>query len=507
MRLILVLGDQLSDDLAALREADPTQDIVVMAEVMTEATPVPHHPQKIALVLTAMRKFAARLRERGFRVAYSRLDDPETGLSLPAELLRRAGETGADQVVVTTPGDWRLLAALQDMPLPLHLLPDVRFLCPAQVFADWAADRKSLRMEWFYRDMRRRTGLLMDGAEPAGGQWNFDHNNRKPAAPDLLRPKPLRFAPDAETEAVLDMVAARFPSHFGTLRPFHWPTDRAQALQALDHFITHSLSRFGDEQDAMLQDDPFLSHALLSPCMNLGLLSPLEVCQRAEAAYRSGAAPLAAVEGFIRQIIGWREYVRGIWALKGPDYLTLNALNHTAALPAVYWGAPTRMNCMSRTVAQTRDLAYAHHIQRLMVTGNFALLAGADPAQVHEWYLAVYIDAFEWVEAPNTIGMSQFADGGLMASKPYVSSGAYIDRMSDYCGSCHYKVKDRTGPQACPFNPLYWHFLDRHRARFATNPRMAQMYRTWDKMPDTHRATVLADATALLDRLAAKAEV
>jgi deoxyribodipyrimidine photolyase-related protein len=507
MRLILVLGDQLSDDVAALRMADPVKDVVMMAEVSAEATHVPHHPQKIALVLTAMRKFAARLQARGYTVLYSRLDDPATGPSLPAEILRRMNETGATEILATAPGDWRLTTALQDMPLPLRLLPDDRFLCPPEVFADWADGRKALRMEWFYRDMRRRTGLLMDGDKPAGGQWNFDHDNRKPAAHDLLRPAPLRFAPDAETEAVLDMVATRFPTHFGHLRPFHWPTDRAQALEALDHFITHSLPRFGDEQDAMLQDDPFLSHSLLSPCLNLGLLSPLEVCQRAEAAYRSGAAPLAAVEGFIRQIIGWREYVRGIWALKGPAYLYSNALDHKAALPAAYWGAPTRMNCLSQAVAQTRDLAYAHHIQRLMITGNFALLAGVDPAAVHEWYLTVYIDAFEWVEAPNTLGMSQFADGGLLGSKPYVSSGAYVDRMSDYCGTCQYKVKDRTGPRACPFNLLYWQFLDRHRDRFAANPRMAQMYRTWDKMDATHRATVLAEGAAVLGRLAAGAVV
>lgn len=506
LRLILVLGDQLSDDLSALRLADPARDIVVMAEVMAEGTYVPHHPQKIALVLAAMRKFAGRLTARGFRVAYSRLDDAATGASIPAELLRRMAETGADEIIATSPGDWRLRAALRELPL-LRLVPDDRFICAAEEFESWAEGRKTLRMEWFYRDMRRKTGLLMDGADPVGGQWNFDHDNRKPAAPDMLRAAPLRFDADTETEAVLAMVSDRFPNHFGILRPFFWPTDRVQALQALDHFIAHSLPRFGDEQDAMLDGDPFLSHSLLSPCLNLGLLSPLEVCQRAEAAYRAGVAPLAAVEGFIRQIIGWREYVRGIWSLKGPEYLTQNVLGHHAALPSAYWGAPTKMNCLSKAVAQTRDLAYAHHIQRLMVTGNFALLAGVDPAAVHEWYLAVYIDAFEWVEAPNTLGMSQFADGGVLASKPYVSSGAYIDRMSDYCRGCHYRVKDRSGPKACPFNPLYWHFLNRHRARFANNPRMAQMYRTWDKMDMAHRETVLADAEIILGRLAANVEV
>ena len=310
----------------------------------------------------------------------------------------------------------------------------------------------------------------------------------------------MRFAPDAVTATVLNLVAARF-THFGTLRPFHWATTRTQALQALTHFVTHVLPRFGDEQDAMLSGDPLLSHSLLSPYLNLGLLGPLEVCRAVEAEWNAGRVPINAAEGFIRQIIGWREYVRGIWALAGPDYLTRNALGHDRALPPLYWGAPTKMACLSHAVAQTRDLAYAHHIQRLMVTGNFALLTGVDPAAVHQWYLAVYIDAFEWVEAPNTLGMSQFADGGMVGSKPYVSSGAYIDRMSDYCGGCAYKVAEKTGPDACPFNLLYWHFLIRHRDRFARNPRMAQMYRTFDKMDATRRGAVLAEADAFLARL------
>jgi deoxyribodipyrimidine photolyase-related protein len=251
----------------------------------------------------------------------------------------------------------------------------------------------------------------------------------------------------------------------------------------------------------MLSDDPTLSHSLLSPYLNAGLLTPLEVCQRVEAEWQAGRVAINAAEGFIRQIIGWREYVRGIWHLQGPDYLTRNALDHHRPLPAVYWGGATGMACMAQAVGQTRDLAYAHHIQRLMVTGNFGLLAGVDPQALHAWYLAVYIDAIEWVEAPNTLGMSQFADGGVVASKPYVSAGAYIDRMSDYCGGCRYKVKDRSGPRACPFNLLYWDFLTRHRDRFANNPRMAPMYRTWDKMDASHRATVLSDAATLLARL------
>ncbi len=499
-RLILVLGDQLSPQIAALRAGDPARDVVVMAEVMAEGQSVPHHPQKIALILTAMRKFARHLRAQGWRVAYSALDDPENSQSIHSELLRRAAEFGADHAIATRCGEHRLQALIDDLPLRVTSLPDDRFLCSEAEFAAWATDRKLLRMEYFYREMRRKTGLLMAGDKPVGGQWNFDHDNRKPAKPDLFRPRPPQFPPDDETQAVLALVGQRF-QHFGRVEPFHWATDRAQALAVLDHFISHALPSFGDEQDAMLRDDPTLSHALISPYLNLGLLAPLEVCQRAEMAYHAGHAPLNAVEGFIRQIIGWREFMRGIWVLQGAGYTSCNVLGHCAPLPPLYWGAPTRMACLSQVVAQTRDMGYAHHIQRLMVTGNFALLAGVDPAQVHEWYLAVYVDAFEWVEAPNTIGMSQFADGGVVGSKPYVSSGAYINRMSDYCGGCHYKVKEKSGAAACPFNLLYWDFLIRHRDRFAANPRMAQMYRVWDKMEPLHHAQVLADAARFLARL------
>ena len=499
-RLILVLGDQLSADLSALRAADPARDLVVMAEVMGEGTSVPHHPQKIALILSAMRHFAQDLRAAGWQVAYSRLDEPGNGQTLAAELLRRAAEAGAEALICTHPGEWRVLADLQALPLAVTVLPDDRFLCSPGDFAAWAEGRKELRMEWFYRDMRRRTGLLMEGDKPAGGQWNLDAENRKRAERSLLRPAPLRFAPDAVTEEVLALVEARF-AHFGRLRPFGWPVTRAQAVQALADFVTHRLPSFGAEQDAMLEGEPWLSHSLLSAALNIGLLRPMELCRAAEDAWRAGRVPLNAAEGFIRQIIGWREFVRGIWALKGPAYLEANALGHGRALPAAYWGGETRMACLRAAVGQTEALAYAHHIQRLMVTGNFALLAGVDPAAVHEWYLSVYIDAFEWVEAPNTLGMSQWADGGVVGSKPYVSSGAYIDRMSDHCRGCGYKVAEKAGEAACPFNLLYWHFLDRHRARFERNPRMAQMYRTWDRMAPDHQARVRGGAETVLARL------
>ena len=439
-RLILILGDQCSPGIVALKDADPDTDVIVMAEVADEASYVPHHPKKIAFILSVMRHFAADLRAAGWTVEYSELDDPDNSGSIVGELLRYASLHDAQEVIATEPGEFRLIQALQDAPIPVRLLEDDRFLATHREFGEWAEGRKQLRMEYFYRDMRRKTGLLMDGDKPEGGKWNYDHDNRKPAPGEITHPGPMRFDPDAITSKVLDLVETRFPGNFGALRPFWFATTRAEALLHLKMWITDALPSFGDYQDAMLNDQRFLYHSITSQYIHVGLLDPLEVCQAVEDARRAGVAPLNAAEGFIRQIIGWREYMRGIYFLEGPDYIHRNALGHSGDLPEFFWTAKTDMNCVARTVDQTHDEAYAHHIQRLMVTGNFALLAGIDPAQVHEWYLAVYADAFEWVEAPNVIGMSQFADGGIIASKPYVSSGAYIDRMSDYCGSCRYNL-------------------------------------------------------------------
>ncbi len=498
MKLVLVLGDQLSLALSALQQADRARDVVVMAEVADEASYVPHHPKRIAFTFTAMRKFAGKLQAQGWKVAYTRLDDPQNTGSISGELMRRGSEYGAGAVISTQSGEWRLILALGELPLEVEQLRDTRFIASHQEFENWAKGRKELRMEWFYRDMRRKTGLLMDGDKPAEGKWNFDHDNRKKAPQSIDYEGPLQFAPDEE---VLSLVEDRFGKNFGSLRPFWYATDAEQAQEQLRHWIRHALPFFGDYQDAMLNDNKFLYHSLISVSLNAGLLDPLDVCKQVEDAYRSGDVPINAAEGFIRQIIGWREYMRGIYFLEGPDYVSRNVLQHTRKLPGFFWGADTKMNCVSKTVAQTQSDAYAHHIQRLMVTGNFALLAGIDPAYVHEWYLAVYADAYEWVEAPNVIGMSQWADGGIVGSKPYVSSGAYIDRMSDYCKNCRYKVKQKTGEEACPFNVLYWDFLDRHRDRFAPNPRMSNMYRTWDRMDEAKRTTVLSDAKSWLNKL------
>ena len=500
-RLVLILGDQLSGDIAALREADRDRDVVVMAEVMDEASYVPHHPKKIAFLFAAMRKFAARLAGDGWTVRYTRLDDVDNAGSIPGELLRAAEATGATEALATEPGEFRLIAALEDCPLPVHQFPDDRFLCSHAEFEAWAEGRKELRMEWFYREMRRKTGLLMEGDKPEGGKWNYDHDNRKPAPGEVDFGGPMQFTPDETVEEVLSLVEARFGDSFGTLRPFWFATDQGQARRALAHFVNGALPKFGDYQDAMLDGQRFLYHSVISMYLNAGLLGWREVCDAAAEAYGAGAAPLNAVEGFIRQIIGWREYMRGIYFREGPDYVRRNALGHDRPLPGFYWTADTNMRCVARAVEQTREEAYAHHIQRLMVAGNFALLAAIDPHAVHEWYLAVYADAYEWVEAPNVIGMSQFADGGIVGSKPYVSGGNYIRKMSDYCNKCAYDVGEKTGDDACPFNYLYWAFLHRHRERFGNNPRMAQMYRTWSRMSDDKRQATLESAEAFLGKL------
>jgi len=501
VRLVLILGDQLSDQMAALREADRDRDVVIMTEVASETDYVPHHPKKIAFLFAAMRNFATELQSAGWRVLYTRLDDPENAGSIPGEILRRAEETGAQEVLATEPGEWRLISALEDCPIPVHQFPDDRFLCSHAEFEAWAEGRKELRMEWFYREMRRKTGLMMEGDKPAGGKWNFDHDNRKPAKNALTFAGPLQFDPDPETEAVLTLVEERFGENFGTLRPFWFATSRDQALCALDHFVRHDLPDFGDYQDAMLLRERFLAHSVLSMYLNAGLLSWAEICAAVVDAWEAGDVPINAAEGYIRQVIGWREYMRGIYFREGPDYTQRNALDLRRRLPEFYWTGETRMACLKAVITQTRDEAYAHHIQRLMVTGNFALLAGINPFEVHEWYLAVYADAYEWVEAPNVIGMSQFADGGIVGSKPYVSGGGYIKRMSDYCNQCAYDVGEKTGESACPYNYLYWSFLHTHRERFGKNPRMAQMYRTWMKMSDEKRSATLGSAAAFLAKL------
>ena len=503
--LRIILGDQLSSGVSALAGLDPERDTVLMMEVMEENTYVPHHKQKIVLVLSAMRHFAATLRETGVSVDYVFLDDPDNTGDLTTEVQRAVARHAPDRVVVTEPGEWRVHAMVEGwgalVGLPVEVRTDDRFFASRGRFAAWAQGRRAWRMEHFYRDMRREHEILMEGDKPAGGAWNFDAANRKSLPSSTSLPARLRFPPDETTQSVMALVGRHFSDHFGGIEDFGWPVSRDDALRALSDFIKVGLPRFGDYQDAMKTGAPFLFHSLLAPALNLGLLSPREVCQAAEDAWRSGAAPLNAVEGFIRQILGWREYVRGVYWSLMPEYGDRNALQATRKLPAFYWSGDTPMRCLSEAVHDTARYAYSHHIQRLMVTGNFALLAGVAPREIERWYLAVYADAFEWVEMPNTLGMAVFADGGQMASKPYAASGAYIDRMSDFCSGCAYDVKQKTGPNACPFNYLYWAFLIRQRDRLAKNPRLAMPYRTLAGWTPERQAAIVAEAEVFLERL------
>ena len=505
--LRLVLGDQLSHNLSALADIDLAHDIVLMMEVLQECTNVPHHKQKIVLVLSAMRHFAAELRQKGVRVDYIRLDDPENGGDFTKEIGRALVRHKITHIIVTEPGEWRvqeMIQAWSDLfKIKIEIRTDNRFFATREYFSNWTKGRKHWRMEHFYHEMRREHQLLMDGDKPVGGSWNFDSENRKRLPTGMTPPSRKRFTPDSITRDVMTLVTKIFPKNFGFMDSFSWPVTRAQALEALNDFIENSLPFFGDYQDAMKTQTPFLYHSLLAPALNLGLLSPREVCEVAENAWRNNNAPLNAVEGFVRQIVGWREYVRGVYWSLMPTYANVNALSASRPLPDFFWTGKTDMHCLEETIASTIHHAYSHHIQRLMLTGNFALLAGVAPREIERWYLAVYADAFEWVEMPNTLGMAVFADGGRMASKPYAASGAYIDRMSDYCKACAYDVKQKNGDGACPFNRLYWAFLIRNKSRLSDNARMAMPYRTIAAWGMKRQKEILDDAENCLSQIAA----
>jgi deoxyribodipyrimidine photolyase-related protein len=507
-QLVVLLGDQLDHSSAAFDGFDPRQDVVWMAEAHPESTRVWSSLPRIAVFLAAMRHFAAEQRAQGRQVVYRALGEHDNALTLPALLADSLARLRPQRVVCIEPGEWALRESLRavvaDAGVAYEQREDRHFLCPHATFAAHARGRRQLRMEYFYREMRRRERVLLTANdEPEGGSWNFDADNRGSfgrAGPGML-PAPRRFEPDAITRDTLDVVRRQFPDHPGSLDSFDWPVTRAEALLALTDFIDHRLPAFGQFQDAMWAGEPWLYHSRLAAALNLKLLQPREVIAAAERAYRRGAAPLAAAEGFIRQILGWREYVRGVYWLLMPQYLERNALAASEPLPAFYWSGDTEMACLRDAITQTLRHGYAHHIQRLMVTGLFSLLLGVEPRRVHEWYLAVYVDAVEWVELPNTLGMSQYADGGVMASKPYVASGRYIDRMSNHCAGCRYDPALAVGPQACPFTTLYWDFLARHEAPLAKNQRMGMQLRNLARLDAPQRAAIAAQATALRERL------
>jgi deoxyribodipyrimidine photolyase-related protein len=500
--LVIVLGDQLDHGSTAFDGFDHAQDVVWMAEVAEESTHVWSAKPRIALFLAAMRHFAAELRERGRPLSYTALDDAHNTGALASELQRAIADLKPQGLILTAPGDWRVLQALRAVAaqagLPLELRDDTHFFSTVRDFAAHAKGRKQLLLEYWYRELRKQHGVLMDGKQPVGGQWNFDADNRESfgkAGPQNV-PTPFFVAPDAITQAVIALVNTRFAEHPGSLDRFAWPVRRADALRALDNFIAQRLPLFGQFEDAMWAGEVWLWHSQLSAALNLKLLNPREVVAAAEVAYRSGHAPLAAVEGFIRQILGWREYVRGIYWTQMPGYLDRNALDAQAPLPAWFWTGETDMACLREAITQTLAHGYAHHIQRLMVTGLYALLLGVRPRAVHGWYLSVYVDAVEWVELPNTLGMSQYGDGGLLGSKPYVATGKYIQRMSNHCSGCRFDPAQSTGPKACPFTTLYWDFLMRHEPLLRQNPRMAMQMKNLDRLAPEAREAIVEQALA-----------
>jgi deoxyribodipyrimidine photolyase-related protein len=501
--LIVVFGDQLNRDAAAFDGFDAAVDLVWMAEVAHEATHVWSHKQRIALFLSAMRHFRDTLRAEGLRVDYTELGESARSDRFSSSLGATLRTLQPAKVIVTHPGEWRVLQGLKkmchDAEVPLEIRDDRHFYTTSTDFSQHASGRKSLRMEFFYRELRKRFDVLMEDGKPVGGDWNYDKANRGQfgkTGPELSHGGP-GFKPDATTQAVLELVAERFADHPGSLDSFAWPVSAADAQQALSAFIAHRLPHFGDYQDAMWTDEPWLYHSLISTSLNLKLLDPRVAVAAAELAYRSGAAPLSAVEGFIRQILGWREYVRGIYWMNMPGYVAHNQMQAVEPLPEFYWTGETDLVCLRQAIGQTLEHGYAHHIQRLMVTGLYALLLGVEPRRLHEWYLAVYVDAVEWVELPNTLGMSQYADGGLMASKPYVASGSYINKMSNYCQSCPKNPKLKTGEQACPFTTLYWDYLLRHQDALSKNHRMGLQLRNLARINEAERGAI-AEAARLI---------
>jgi deoxyribodipyrimidine photolyase-related protein len=502
--LVLVLGDQLDSDSAAFDGFDPQRDAILMMEVRHEADYIPQHRLRLAYFFTCMRHFCAAQRALGREVFYSALDDPANTGHFAGEIERHAAQLAPAKIIVLEPGDWRVRDLLTKTFPEIELRDDRHFLCSRQTFEAFAAKHPGLILENFYRFMRRELGILIDGdGEPHGGAWNFDKENRASfgrKGPPLI-PRPPSFPLDDIARDVLALVAREFPNSPGKLDAFDLPVTRAQALEELKDFVQHRLQDFGRYQDAMYSDQPLLFHSRLSGPLNLHLLRPREVI---DAVLDNPAdAPLNSVEGFVRQILGWREFVRGIYWHLMPDYADQNALAADLPMPGFLWTGKTEMNCVREAVGHTVDNAYAHHIERLMVLGQLCLLLGIRPYEVHRWHISMFWDAIDWVSLPNTLGMSQYGDGGRIATKPYVASGAYINRMSDYCRHCRYNPQTAVGDDACPFTTLYWDFLDRHRARFATNPRMKFHYLNLARKDAGELAMIRARAAALKRELTA----
>jgi deoxyribodipyrimidine photolyase-related protein len=504
-RLHLVLGDQLDGRAAALRDLDPDRDTVFMAEVSDEALHVASHRQRTTLFLAAMRHFALALAERRQPLRYVSLEDPANTHSFTGELARALSALSPQEVTVITPGEHRVARILREVCVgaghSLRILADDSFTCPEAEFTAWAEGRASLTMEYFYRQRRRDLNVLIENDKPAGGQWNYDQDNRQNFPSEPRIPAPYRARPDGITREVMALVNKTFPDAPGRLAAFPWPVQRRQALRALRKFSAERLARFGTYQDAMWTGEPFLFHSALSAALNLKLLSPRECVTKAVKAFEDGSASLNNVEGFVRQIIGWREFMRGIYYREGPGYVRRNGLAQTGKLPPCFWTGDTDLNCLRHCLGEVLEHGYGHHIARLMVIGNFALISGVHPRRVHEWFLGMYVDGVEWVTAPNVIGMSQYADHGIVATKPYAASGKYIKRMSNYCLGCRYDVDRRTGEEACPFNTFYWDFLIRHQQRLASHRRMKLVLSNLASMEKAEARGIARQARRLRRRL------
>ena len=503
-KLHIIFYNHFYKNLDHLSHLDPKQDWILLAESMDECRHVPHHKKKITLWLSALRNYKVFLESKGYQVIYSPIDCKNTKESLCAEAGKWIEKKSIKELTSLLPPDYRLKNNLEDLAsrhkLKLSISEDPYHISSIKEFKKWTENRKMLTMEYFYREMRKKTGLLMtaDGA-PLKDQWNFDKENRSALPKTVSPPKPLKFKASPLVKDVMSLVERIFPHHFGDLDEFWWGTTHKEAEEAFADFLETRLSHFGSYQDAMSDQSPFVFHSLCSIYINLGLLDPLTCCQKVEEAYKNKKIPLNAAEGFIRQIIGWREFIRGIYWLKMPAYKKTNHLEAARKLPDFYWTAETKMNCMHHAIRTTKTEAYAHHIQRLMITGNFALLAGISPEEVNAWYLIVYADAFEWVQLPNTHGMSLFADGGVFGTKPYAASGSYINRMSNYCEGCQYNVKEKTGDKACPFNFLYWNFLNKNQDKLRDNRRMAFAYKNLDRWDDQTLKEIKVKAERFLE--------
>ncbi len=496
-----MLGDQLNIADGLLGKSDPNATTVLMIQSIARGRSLPYHKQKLALLYSAMRHFGLELEARGFAVVFESCDGFEDGFRA---FFNRFPKVRLD---VMEPAEYgvseRLTSIVQACGGQLEVRENTLWLSSHADWSRYANGKTSYRMEFFYRDLRRRTGYLMDGPDPVGGRWNFDEDNRQTPKRGHVFPPKLEFEPDALTLETINWVNQTFPDHFGSVEHFNWPVTRVQALEALEHFVQHRLESFGPFEDAILDDEPQLYHSLLSAAINLGLLSAREVCERV--LREQHRVPISSLEGFIRQILGWREFMRHVYNAKMPTFRQQNVLEHTRDLPGFYWTGETKMRCVSSAVKHLLKTGHTHHIQRLMVLGNFALIAGVSPQQLNDWFWFGYVDAYDWVVTPNVIGMSQYADGGSFTSKPYSSGGAYINRMSDHCQHCAFDPKQTTGSSACPFNSLYWHFIDRHFERFARNQRMGVIVANWRKRKLEDKQAVLERAQEVLQQLEAGA--